>query len=337
MDNSSGQESSSSPQPQHGHGSGERPGNHHNRNDDAIIYVFADLDMSRFGNSTLSHFNTSPHQTSSVAQRLSLMMGPMATVVEVGNMPSSSNARNSPRNQRSPLMDRNSRVYRHLHGVPSFRSNYTPHCLSGTSHVQSRSIPSNGIIRTSLPLGGPPRLTRNEYSVLVAQLRDQQRQQSQGINLLSPRHPNSTEHDDEAPLKPNTSSMRLPVLIDRKKGLAVSESKVIERYLACKFVLPSSDPKVAAKQEQIRAQYAVMLAHLVALPVCNHEEILEKNGNSSHDFDDELTHPDIAAYVILNIFKEYEYVSKIIEERATRLNKFLKIVGEQVKAIKAKR
>ncbi|KAJ1916372.1 hypothetical protein H4219_003818 [Mycoemilia scoparia] len=158
--------------------------------------------------------------------------------------------------------------------------------------------------------------------------------------------------------KPNTPFGRLPVLIERKEGhedLVISESEVIERYLSRKFGLLSSDPEVAVKQEQIRAQYSdartlwieteftkhenlrPRFDEEVALLVSKHEEILEKNGNNGHYFGNELTYPDIAAYVILNGFKEYGYDSEITEEKAPRLNKLLKVVGEQVKAIKAKR
>ncbi|KAJ1910196.1 hypothetical protein H4219_006262 [Mycoemilia scoparia] len=240
----SSEQGNTPPQPQHGHGSGERPGNHHNSDDDAIFFRFFGVDTSQPRSSTLDRSNALPHRTAPIDRGLGLMLGLVAEMAGIVNMPSSSNAQNSPRPRQSPFVDRSSNVNRHLHGVPNFRSGSAPYLRFPNNSVQSGSIPlrppgpgsaqggsiplrppgpgsaqggsiplrppgpgsaQGGFIPlndtihitiTSVPLGESSRLPRNEQNrTVIIDIREQQRQQYQGINPLSPRNPDSTEHD----------------------------------------------------------------------------------------------------------------------------------------------
>ncbi|KAJ1913900.1 hypothetical protein H4219_005007 [Mycoemilia scoparia] len=159
--------------------------------------------------------------------------------------------------------------------------------------------------------------------------------------------------------KPSTPFERLPVLIERSGGtedFVLSESEVIERYLARKYgFISSDDPKLAAKQEQVRAQFSdaralatevfhhknethrQRLEDQIKLIVRKHEELLEKNGSNGHYFGDKLTYPDIVAYVIINSLRIYKFDVHVNEENAPRLNKLYKLVEKAIAEVAAKK
>ncbi|KAJ1915462.1 hypothetical protein H4219_004313 [Mycoemilia scoparia] len=164
-----------------------------------------------------------------------------------------------------------------------------------------------------------------------------------------------TNPTDWPSLKPSMPFERIPILIERNEGsedFVLSESEVIERYLARKYGFISSDPKLAAKQEQVRAQFSdarqlatevfvrknethrQRLIEQVQLIVRKHEELLEKNGNNGHYFGDSVTYPDIAAYVIINALRDYGFPEQLTEDVAPRLNKLQKVVGNTIAAAK---
>ncbi|KAJ1914035.1 hypothetical protein H4219_004955 [Mycoemilia scoparia] len=165
-----------------------------------------------------------------------------------------------------------------------------------------------------------------------------------------------TNPEDWPSLKPTMPFERLPVLIERnnqgKPDILISESEVIERYVARKFGFLSSDPLVALKQEQVRAQFNDVRnpwveTHFkkteglrsrfddqIKLLVRKHEELLEKNGSNGHYFGNELSYPDISAFVILSGFKNSGYGDEITEEKAPNLNKLIRVVGGEIEARK---
>ncbi|KAJ1912785.1 hypothetical protein H4219_005472 [Mycoemilia scoparia] len=162
-----------------------------------------------------------------------------------------------------------------------------------------------------------------------------------------------TNPEDWPSLKPTMPLERLPVLIERQEGkedLVISESSVIERYVARKLGFISSDPAVAVKQEQVRAQFDDVtflwmeayiknnetarprFDELIKVVVRKHEELLEKNGNNGHYFGNQLTYPDISTYLILSVFRKQECDAEFNEEKAPNLNKLLKVVGDEIGA-----
>ncbi|KAJ1915744.1 hypothetical protein H4219_004161 [Mycoemilia scoparia] len=162
-----------------------------------------------------------------------------------------------------------------------------------------------------------------------------------------------TNPEDWPSLKPTMPLERLPVLIERQDGkedLVISESEVIERYLARKLGFISPDPTVAVKQEEVighfhdvrnlwievhfRKNDAVRsrFDDLIKVVVRKHEELLEKNGSNGHYFGNQLTLPDIFVFVTLGAFKKFEYGDEITEEKASNLNKLIKTVREEIAA-----
>ncbi|KAJ1912786.1 hypothetical protein H4219_005473 [Mycoemilia scoparia] len=169
-----------------------------------------------------------------------------------------------------------------------------------------------------------------------------------------------TNPEDWASLKPTMPFEHLPVLIERSEGqpdFILSESEVIERYIGYKYgFISSSDPKLSAKQEQIRAQFndaRLMWIEIqfyngesthrsrfedqIKLLVRKHEEVLEKNGNTGHYFGNELTYPDISAYVIFGAFKQFGFDAEFTDEKAPNLSKLIKNVGKIVEEAKMKK
>ncbi|KAJ1673036.1 hypothetical protein EV182_006012, partial [Spiromyces aspiralis] len=149
--------------------------------------------------------------------------------------------------------------------------------------------------------------------------------------------------------KQQTPFGRLPVLVETFPSGAtftLSETMVIERYLAHKFELYSNDafPQTIALIEQYRDQYTDVWTdigtcvfgkdeskrepalqgtkHLVE----KHEAALKANGSNGHYVNDSITYIDIAAYSLINIFRDLGFGDAFTPENAPELNKLIENV-----------
>ncbi|KAJ1909569.1 hypothetical protein GGI09_006978 [Coemansia sp. S100] len=135
------------------------------------------------------------------------------------------------------------------------------------------------------------------------------------------------EHPEWPREKPNQPLGHLPVLVvsnaDGKGELALSETLVIERYIAREYGLLPTDNLAAARQEQLRDQlHDVWSTHMEYMHstgersaelvtkfeqdaeclVGMHVAALQRNGNNGHYFGDALSYVDLAAYAFFKFF-----------------------------------
>ncbi|KAI8321834.1 glutathione S-transferase [Martensiomyces pterosporus] len=136
------------------------------------------------------------------------------------------------------------------------------------------------------------------------------------------------EHPDWPKEKASQPFGHMPVLVQKnangKVDFVLSESQVIERYIARKFGLLPSDPMQSARQEQLRDQYSDLWKTHVAYCKSTgesrkaaaaryeedarkivevHSRVLRENGNNGHFFGDKLSYIDIAAYAFFKFFR----------------------------------
>ncbi|KAJ2836096.1 hypothetical protein FBU31_001459 [Coemansia sp. 'formosensis'] len=135
------------------------------------------------------------------------------------------------------------------------------------------------------------------------------------------------EHPEWPKEKPNQPLGHLPVLVvrnaDGKDELVLSETLVIERYIARKYGLLTADNLAATHQEQLRDQlHDVWSTHMEYMHstgersaelitkfeqdatrlVSVHVAALRRNGDNGHYFGSELTYVDIASYAFFKFF-----------------------------------
>ncbi|KAJ1676997.1 hypothetical protein EV182_007094, partial [Spiromyces aspiralis] len=160
--------------------------------------------------------------------------------------------------------------------------------------------------------------------------------------------------DEWKEIKPTMPFERLPVLIERRPNgetLTLSESQPIERYLARKFGLISSDPDLAVQQEIVRDQFVDAQISLALWKNYNkddfqerfetnakvlssrHEERLEKSEGDFY-FGNEVSYPDIAAYCFFKFVKEREAIGEFAEEKNPRFHNLIKKLGQILEAKK---
>ncbi|KAJ2863270.1 hypothetical protein GGH94_003713 [Coemansia aciculifera] len=135
------------------------------------------------------------------------------------------------------------------------------------------------------------------------------------------------EHPEWPKEKTNQPMGHLPVLVvsntDGKPELVLSETLVIERYIAREYGLLPADNLAAARQEQLRDQlHDVGSTHIEYMHstgersaelvtkfeqdatclVSMHVAALRHNGNNGHYFGDALSYVDLAAYAFFKFF-----------------------------------
>ncbi|KAI8321835.1 hypothetical protein GQ54DRAFT_171401 [Martensiomyces pterosporus] len=128
--------------------------------------------------------------------------------------------------------------------------------------------------------------------------------------------------------KDNQPFKHLPVLLEKNSKddieFILSESQVIERYIARKFGLVPSDLQLASRQEQLRDQLAeVWLIHIEYCKATGprkealvekyeteartlvevHSRILRENGSNGHYIGDAISYIDLAAYAFFKFFR----------------------------------
>ncbi|ORX71213.1 hypothetical protein DL89DRAFT_266232 [Linderina pennispora] len=140
---------------------------------------------------------------------------------------------------------------------------------------------------------------------------------------------NWIEENPEWPAAKDQQPMRrLPVLIEKNPAgevvLELTESHVIERYLARKFGFISAEPAAAARHEQLRDQmvdiqfspvYAIesegaareyFLNKYSSLSECLikfHTKVLQANGSNGHYFGDKTSYVDLALYAFVSFLR----------------------------------
>ncbi|KAJ1932407.1 hypothetical protein FBU59_006380 [Linderina macrospora] len=140
---------------------------------------------------------------------------------------------------------------------------------------------------------------------------------------------NWTEENPEWPAARDQQPLcRLPVFIEKNAAgevvLELTESRVIERYIARKFGFISTDNVTAARQEQLRDQFVDLLyspihaiksegdakeyyfKKLSTLAKCViefHTKALQANGNNGHYFGDKTSYVDLALCAFLSFVR----------------------------------
>ncbi|KAJ2701763.1 hypothetical protein H4218_001254 [Coemansia sp. IMI 209128] len=148
--------------------------------------------------------------------------------------------------------------------------------------------------------------------------------------LLTASGTNWTEETPEWPREKYSQPLgHLPVLVESSKGgkddVVLSETLVIERYIARKYGLLPTDILAAARQEQLRDQlHDVWTTHMEFMHstgerstelvtkfeqdatrlVSVHVAALRRNGNNGHYFGETLSYVDIAAYAFFKFFSD---------------------------------
>ncbi|KAJ2746932.1 hypothetical protein GGI20_000919 [Coemansia sp. BCRC 34301] len=137
------------------------------------------------------------------------------------------------------------------------------------------------------------------------------------------------EHPEWPREKPNQPLGHLPVLVvsgaDGKEELVLSETLVIERYVAREYGLLPVDNPTAARHEQLRDQlHDVWTTHMEFMHstgersaelvnkfeqdatrlVSAHVAALARNGNTGHYFGNTLSYVDLAAYAFFKFFSK---------------------------------
>ncbi|KAJ1949991.1 hypothetical protein EC988_004554 [Linderina pennispora] len=139
-----------------------------------------------------------------------------------------------------------------------------------------------------------------------------------------------TEEHPEWPMaKADQPVGRMPVLLEKNSDgevvFELTESMVIERYLAHKYGLLPTDLQASARQEQLRDQFkdiwtTSIVYHLAddedrkaklkekydelaTYVVKFHSKALQENGNSGHYVGDSISYIDIALYAFLKFIR----------------------------------
>ncbi|KAI8321836.1 hypothetical protein GQ54DRAFT_297763 [Martensiomyces pterosporus] len=136
------------------------------------------------------------------------------------------------------------------------------------------------------------------------------------------------ENPDWPQQKENQPYGHIPVLLRKSAqgevDFVLSESQVIERYIARKYGLLPANLEQAARQEQVRDRFTeVWLCHLGYCRAIGprkdvlavkyetearklvevHSKILKENGSNGHYFGNTTSYADLAAYAFFKFFK----------------------------------
>ncbi|PVU91270.1 hypothetical protein BB560_006135 [Smittium megazygosporum] len=149
--------------------------------------------------------------------------------------------------------------------------------------------------------------------------------------------------------KPTTPYGRLPVLEETTPSgekVILSESRVIESYLAKTFNLLPTEPRETAKLEMLVAQMDDSLNSVIFYSfkskteeckkdfedklkflISKHETILASNP-AGYYHGSSITYPDLAMYALYNIIAGLTGSELLSPENAPHINKLVKKVGE---------
>ncbi|KAJ1676046.1 transferase activity protein [Spiromyces aspiralis] len=158
-------------------------------------------------------------------------------------------------------------------------------------------------------------------------------------------------HPEWPQFKPHTPFGVLPVLVETKPNgekFTISESQVIERYLASKYDLLPKDasPEVLFTYEQYRGslsnyfisfgQYAYfndeskkqVVEDKVTILAEKHEKALADNGSNGHYYGDKITYLDIVAYTNFMMLKRHGFGHLLAPEKVPSINKLIETIGK---------
>ncbi|KAJ1679616.1 hypothetical protein EV182_001683 [Spiromyces aspiralis] len=148
---------------------------------------------------------------------------------------------------------------------------------------------------------------------------------------------------------------KVPVLVETKssgKKLVLSESQVIERYLAhSRGLYPKhASLETIAKIDQYRDQFTDIftlftivfygkhhhkrpdLLSAIQFLVKKHELALKANGSNGHYIGSSTTYVDIVAYTLIKMFKDKGFGERLTARAAPELNRLIDIIGSEIHA-----
>ncbi|KAJ1935150.1 hypothetical protein EC988_008574 [Linderina pennispora] len=141
------------------------------------------------------------------------------------------------------------------------------------------------------------------------------------------------EHPEWPVAKADQPLGRLPVLLEKNSDgevvFELTESMVIERYLAHKYGLLPTELQASARQEQLRDQFVDLqkaaldyhfsdgdfkdnlkkeFGKLAGYLIKFHSKVLQANGNNGHYVGDSISYVDIALYAFLKFIRSLSKV-----------------------------